>query len=133
MTSGCSHHLLLELENFLDTRYARRDAVATTPVSAMNREQLQPIIDDMMAEREESLRQIMRQMLAVAEDTQRQEIETMMAGMFQTFDAQRTNDMLAVADELGILQLNTGAELQRNTDAIDYLFTRVGTGEQNDD
>ena len=123
-----------DLESFLDTRYARRGAVETIPVSAMNREQLQPLIDDLMAEREAGLQQIMRQMLAVAQDQQHQEIETMMAGMFQTFDAQRTNDMLAVADELGILQQNTGLELRRNTDAIDYLFTRVGTGrEQNDD
>jgi hypothetical protein len=123
-----------DLENFLDARYARRDATNITPVSTMNREQLQPIIDDLMAEREGRLRQVMRQMLAVAEDQQRQEIETMMAGMFQTFDSQRTNDMLAVADELGILQQNTGLELQQHTDALDYLFTRVGTGrEQNDD
>jgi len=125
------------LENFLDARYARRDAASITPVSTMSREQLQPIIDDMMAEREEEreegLRQIMRQMLAVAEDQQRQEIQTMMAGMFQTFDVQRTNDLLTVADELGILQQNTGAELQRNSDAIQYLFTRVSTGREQDD
>ena len=49
------------------------------------------------------------------------------------FDAQRTNDMLAVASELGILQQNTGLELQRNTAAIDYLFTRVSTGREQDD
>jgi len=122
-----------DLEDYLDARYARHDAVATTQVSTMNREQLQPIIDDLMAEREGRLRQVMQQMLAVAEDQQRQEIETMMAGVFQTFDAQRTNDMLAVADELGVLQLNTGAELQRNSEAIDYLFTRVGTGREQDD
>ena len=122
-----------DLENYLDARYARRDAVSTTPVSMMTRHQLEPIIDDMMTEREARLRQIMRQMLSVAEDQQRQEIETMMAGMFQTFDAQRTNDMLAVASELGILQQNTGLELQRNTAAIDYLFTRVGTGREQDD
>ncbi len=122
-----------DLENFLDARYARRDAVATTPVSMMTRQQLEPIIDDMMAEREDRLRQVMRQMLAVAGDQQRQEIETMMASIFQTFDAQRTNDMLAVADELGILQQNTGLELQQHTDALDYLFTRVGTGREQDD
>lgn len=124
---------IADLESFLDSRYARHETVGSPQVSAMNREQLQPILDDLMVEREARLRQIMGQMLAVAGDQQRQEIDTMMAGFFQTFDAQRTNDMLAVADQLGILQLNTGAELQRNTDAIDYLFTRVGTGREQDD
>lgn len=121
-----------DLESFLDERYARRNAANETPVSEMTREQLQPIINQLMVEREDSLKQVMQQMLAVAGNQQRQEIETMMIGMFETFDAQRTNDMLAVADELGILQQNTGLELQRNTDAIDYLFTRVGTGREQD-
>ncbi len=72
----------------------------------------------------------MQQMITVADERQRQEIETLMAGVYQTFDAQRTNDLLVFADQLGILQETTGMELQRNTDAIDYLFTRVGTNGQ---
>jgi hypothetical protein len=127
-----------DLENYLDSRYARREAVNTVPVSQLTRAELTPIIDDLMAEREAQLQQMVQQMLAVATDQQRQEIETMMTGAFQTFDAQRTNDMLAVADQLGILQQNTGLELQRNTEAIDYLFTRVSDAptiqrERNDD
>ncbi|NKB89412.1 MAG: hypothetical protein GKS06_14425 [Acidobacteria bacterium] len=124
-----------EIQDYLDSRYARADAI-TTPVADMSPEELRPIVDDLWSEREQQWRGVVQQMLNVANRQQRDEIETLMAGMFQTFDAARTNDMLAVADELGILQQNTGAELQRNTQAIDYLFTRVGldpTGQREQD
>jgi hypothetical protein len=118
-----------DLVNFLDSRYARRN-MSGGSIADMDPEQLRPVLDQLISDREQQLRQVMQQMITVADERQRQEIETLMAGVYQTFDAQRTNDLLVFADQLGILQEATGVELQRNTDAIDYLFTRVGTNGQ---
>jgi hypothetical protein len=118
-----------DLVSFLDSRYARRD-LAGGSIADMDPEQLRPVLDQLISDREQQLRQVMQQMITVADERQRQELETLMAGVYQTFDAQRTNDLLVFADQLGILQEATGMELQRNTDAIDYLFTRVGTNGQ---
>ncbi len=60
----------------------------------------------------------------------RTEWDSELAGMFQTFDAQRNNDQLFIANEFGLWQENTGIELERINQVINFLLTRVPADQQ---
>jgi len=60
----------------------------------------------------------------------RQEYDTKLAGMFQAFDAQRSDDQLFIANEFGLWQENTGVELDRMNQVINYLISRVATDQK---
>jgi hypothetical protein len=115
-----------ELDGWLEDRLRDRGLFAgATPVSDLQPEQLAPVLDSLIAERDSGLRLLVQEIVAASEQRQRQEIDTALAGVYQTFDVQRANDLLFLASELGLLQETTGAELQRTNAAIDYLITRV--------
>jgi hypothetical protein len=101
-------------------------------LSELSPEQLAPVLDSLIAERDSRLRVLVQEVVQASEQRQRREIDDALAGVYQTFDVQRANDLLFLASELGLLQESTGEELQRTNAAIDYLITRVAQegGEQ---
>ncbi len=98
---------------------------------------LRSLFEQLLEEREPHLRALVQQAVAASEQRQRQQVSQALADLYRTFDAQRTNDLLFLAGELGLLQENTGLELQRANAAIDYLLTRVAAappaGERRDE
>jgi hypothetical protein len=104
----------------------------TVALSELSPEQLAPVLDSLIAERDSRLRVLVQEVVQASEQRQRREIDDALAGVYQTFDVQRANDLLFLASELGLLQESTGEELQRTNAAIDYLITRVAQegGEQ---
>lgn len=94
----------------------REHGLAPTDGTAVsiNPEQVTPVLDQLWQQRERQLRQQLRA-----------EWDSELAGMLQTFDAQRTNDQLFIANELGLWQENTGVELERINQVINFLLTRV--------
>lgn len=119
-----------DLEKWLDSRLQARGlrAGGTMPVGTLSPEQLAPILDDLIAEREARLRSLMQDIVLASEQRQRLEVDEALAGLYQTFDAQRANDLVFLAGEMGLLQESTGMELQRTNAAIDYLITRAAQG-----
>lgn len=109
-----------ERERLLGLRGA---SVSETPPTSLRPEQLQPIIDELVRERDARLRSFFQDMLANAESRQREQVESALTGLLQSFDAQRTNDLLFFAGELTQLQQATGLELQQANAAIDYLIS----------
>jgi len=113
----------VELDRWLENRL--RTAAAPAPVSetglqSLTQEQIAPLLERLTAQRDAQLRKIVE----ASEQKQREEFDSALAGVYQTFDAQRTNDLLFLAGQLGLLQENTGLELQRTNAAIDYLISR---------
>lgn len=121
-----------QLDSWLDERLRDRGfgreaprGGQTIPVSELSPEQLAPVLDALIAERDSRLRVLVQEVVQASEQRQRREIDDALAGVYQTFDVQRANDLLFLASELGLLQESTGEELQRTNAAIDYLITRV--------
>lgn len=128
-SGGGEFRVVPELESWLDQRLqerlqlARSDAGGTLELRA---EQVQPVVEELLRERDRQVRALVRglvqDMLASAQSRQQQELENALSGLYQTFDAQRTNDLLFLAGELGSLQEATGMELQQTNAAIEYLI-----------
>lgn len=116
-----------DLDSWLDARLQARGwpTGGPVPIASLTPEQVAPILDDLIAERETRMRALVQEIVHSSERKQREEVEVALAGLYQTFDAQRANDLVFLAGELGLLQENTGMELQRTNAAIDYLITRA--------
>ena len=120
-----------DLDTWLDGHLQRRGFISgTQPVSSLGPEEVQPILEQLMQERDAQWRGLVSNMLAASEVRQREELSSMLVGVYEAFDAQRTNDLLFLASELGLLQESTGLELQRTNAAIDYLITRAAEQRQ---
>lgn len=122
-----------EMDRWLNQRLPASPYIAGDTLTA---EQIRPLLTKLQAERDTQIRALVRDMLADSELRQREEVDSLLTGVYQTFDAQRTDDLLFLAGEMGVLQESTGIELQRTNAVIDYLMSRVGEvqdQEQRDD
>lgn len=120
-----------DLDQWLERRLQARNVQRPTGMANLQPEQVKPVLDELMRERELQFRGLVQEMLASAETRQRSEIDAALTGLYQAFEAQRTNDLLFLAGELGLLQEATGQELQRTNAAIDYLIgLEATTGSQ---
>ncbi len=121
-----------DLERWLDDRLRARGLHPDQggSVASFDRAQLLPVIEQLMTERDAQVRSLVRQILAASEQRQRQEFDAALSGLYQTIDVQRTNDLLFLAGELGLMQENTGIELQRTNAAVDFLLTRVANDDR---
>ncbi len=121
-----------DLERWLDDRLRARGLHPDQggSVASFDRAQLLPVIEQLMTERDAQVRSLVRQIIAASEQRQRQEFDAALSGLYQTFDVQRTNDLLFLAGEFGLMQENTGIELQRTNAAVDFLLTRVANDDR---
>lgn len=113
-----------DLSRWLDSQLRARGlhAVGGAPNASLSQEQLLAL----------------QSIVAASERRQQQEFDSLLAGTYQAFDVQRTEDLLFLAGELGLMQESTGLELQRTNAALDYLITRAADTprqreQQNDD
>lgn len=65
--------------------------------------------------------------MVARESRQQQQFAAALAEVYQTFQTQRANDLAVVTDQLGLMQQETGQELQLTNAALDYLYTQVAT------
>lgn len=120
-----------QLDTWLDDKLAARGLTGEEGApAALPRNQVVPVLEDLIAERDREIRDIVRQMVAESERRQREQFDAALAGFYQTLDSQRTNDLVALAGQLGLLEEATGQELQRTNAAIDYLITQVANSGQ---
>lgn len=119
-----------QLDAWLDEELAARGYVREGRAVEVPAEEVVPLFEELMAERERELRDVVRQMVAESERRQREEFDAALASLYQAFDSQRTDDLLTLAGRLGLLEEVTGQELDRTNAAIDYLITQVANREQ---
>lgn len=111
-----------DLDSWLDSKLQDRGFARTARTEQLRPEQVQPLLDELMRERDQQIRTLVQDALARSETLTRNEFDAALTGLYQAFEAQRTNDLLFFAGELGLLQEATGQELQRTNAAIDFLI-----------
>jgi hypothetical protein len=115
-----------ELDGWLEDRLRDRGLFGQpASLDQLSPDQIAPVLDQLIAERDGHLRILVQEIVNASEQRQRAEVDDALAGMYQTFDVQRANDLLFLASEMGVIQETTGLELQRTNAAIDYLITRA--------
>lgn len=110
------------VDSWLDQRLQARGVEGAGDLTRLSPEQVRPLLDDLMRERDQQIRTLIENSMARAENRTRDEFDAALTGLYQAMEAQRTNDLLFFAGELGLLQEATGQELQRTNAAIDLLI-----------
>lgn len=87
--------------------------------------QVRSIVDRLVTEREETLTRTVQDMITTSQVRQRQRFNAALTNLYQSLEAQHFEDLSTIANQLGIVQLDTGERLEQTSAAIDYLIQHV--------
>ena len=85
------------------------------------------IVRGILDDYDSGMQQTLDDAMVANESRQQQQFAAALAEVYQTFQTQRANDLAFVTDQLGLMQQETGQELQLTNAALDYLYTQVAS------
>lgn len=115
----------LASRGLLDAGRQAEDAGET--LSPAERQEVNDLVSQLLSEHDQELQVLMRDLIASSEARQQQQLATTLTDVYENLQAQRADDLFMLASQMGLVQADTGQQLQRANAAIDFLLAQVAS------